>query len=123
MTEEEFFSKISRGPGGCWTWEGRVGNDGYGRAGHKLAHRVAYELLVGPIPKGADLHHRCRHRSCVNVRGHVIPVPRALNVQFSHRERTGQMALKDLRTSKHFHNDMGERMRRAIQEAWERSQG
>jgi hypothetical protein len=30
-----------------------------------LAHRVAYLALVGPIPEGKELDHRCRNRACV----------------------------------------------------------
>lgn len=36
-----------------WTGqEHRVRGLVYGRWGHQLAHRVAYELWVGPIPEG-----------------------------------------------------------------------
>lgn len=31
-----------------------------------LAHRVAYEMLVGPIPEGKQLDHLCRQRTCWN---------------------------------------------------------
>lgn len=31
-----------------------------------LAHRYAYELLVGPIPEGLHIDHLCRVRLCVN---------------------------------------------------------
>lgn len=30
------------------------------------AHRVAYELAVGPIPDGMEIDHSCRNRRCVN---------------------------------------------------------
>jgi hypothetical protein len=30
------------------------------------AHRVAYVLSVGPIPKGLTIDHLCRNRGCVN---------------------------------------------------------
>jgi hypothetical protein len=31
-----------------------------------LAHRLAYEMLVGPIPDGLQLDHLCCNRGCVN---------------------------------------------------------
>jgi hypothetical protein len=31
-----------------------------------MAHRLAYELLVGPIPDGLTLDHLCRTRNCIN---------------------------------------------------------
>jgi hypothetical protein len=44
---------------------------GYGhfRVGEKVrsAHRVAYELWIGPIPEGMDVLHHCDQRACCNV--------------------------------------------------------
>ena len=31
-----------------------------------LAHRLAYELVIGPIPKGLQIDHLCRVKDCVN---------------------------------------------------------
>ena len=54
----------------CWQWTGRPEGCGYGqiRAGgvKKMAHRVAYELLVGEIPTGLEVDHLCHNRTCVN---------------------------------------------------------
>lgn len=54
----------------CWLWTGGKGN-GYGRmctVGRKmkLAHRVSYEMHVGPIPAGLVIDHTCRNTLCVN---------------------------------------------------------
>lgn len=38
-----------------------------------LAHRVAYEAMVGPVPAGLQLDHLCRTRTCVNW-NHLEPV-------------------------------------------------
>lgn len=61
----------------CWLWKGRLNNKGYGQASLKgrmrLAHRLAWELLRGPIPEGAVLDHLCRVRRCVNP-DHLEPV-------------------------------------------------
>lgn len=53
-------------PDGCWNWPGTLRTDGYGLFAGKLAHRVVYEALVGPIPEGLELDHLCRNHSCVN---------------------------------------------------------
>jgi hypothetical protein len=67
-------------PGECWRWSAYVDKDGYGRtqlAGRSLgAHRAVYTLMVGPIPKGHDLHHRCEVPGCVNPE-HLQPLTRA----------------------------------------------
>lgn len=62
----------------CWLWTAAKYPNGYGvfsvAAGqNRLAHRVAYELLVGPIPDGMQLDHLCRTRHCVNP-AHLEPV-------------------------------------------------
>lgn len=59
---------------GCWVWVASIGQYGYGQLGWKegesmkwgRAHRVAYELYVGPVPKGVHVLHRCDNRRCVN---------------------------------------------------------
>ncbi len=73
-----FWSKVDKsGEGqGCWEWTAYKSPEGYGRSrlGKKrLAHRIAYELLVGPVPEGLQLDHLCRNRSCVNP-AHLEPV-------------------------------------------------
>jgi hypothetical protein len=66
----------------CWIWTASVDNGGYGKfgvSGRVLgAHRVAYELLVGPVPEGLELDHLCRERACINPT-HLEPVTRAEN--------------------------------------------
>lgn len=50
----------------CWQWLGAGKGNGYGHTSRGGAHRIAYELLIGPIPSGMDVCHRCDNRSCVN---------------------------------------------------------
>jgi HNH endonuclease len=71
-----FWSKVQRSESGCWEWTAAK-TVGYGRFADKgrtlLAHRVAYELLIGPIPEGLQIDHLCRNPSCVNP-AHLEPV-------------------------------------------------
>lgn len=68
----------------CWIWIGGRSSGGYGyvrfNGKMQIAHRVIYELLVGPIPKGLDLDHLCRNRACCNPE-HLEPVTRKENVR------------------------------------------
>ena len=67
---------------GCWWWMGSLTKDGYGqfhlgaqnrpRAALR-AHRLAYEMLIGPIPEGLVLDHLCCYKRCVNP-AHLEPV-------------------------------------------------
>lgn len=76
-TECRFLALVEMEPG-CWTWTGSQDGKGYGQM--KLlglspvkAHRISYELSVGPIPEGMQLDHLCRNRLCVNP-DHLEPV-------------------------------------------------
>lgn len=79
-TEDRFWSKVDKSAD-CWLWLGTLNNRGYGKFNLDgrmlLAHRVAYEMAIGPIPAGCDLDHvatrGCRHRHCVNP-AHLEPV-------------------------------------------------
>lgn len=86
---ERFEAKYIPEPNcGCWLWTASLDGKGYGqfqigtRAAQKLvrAHRFAYEQAKGPIPKGLDLDHKCRVRSCVNP-DHLEPVTRSENLR------------------------------------------
>lgn len=72
-----FWSKVDKTPGfgpsgTCWKWTGNTcgANRSYGTLwdGKSLvkAHRYSYELLVGPIPRGHEIRHKCDNPACVN---------------------------------------------------------
>lgn len=74
-----FWEKVEiEDPDGCWEWKGSITTHSRGGYGviylRKVdgvqktarAHRVAYEMLTGPIPEGLVIDHLCRNRSCVN---------------------------------------------------------
>lgn len=64
-----FWSKVDISRDGCWEWSACLLN-GYGcfaiKRKNKYAHRLSYESLCGPIPRGMFVCHRCDNRKCVN---------------------------------------------------------
>jgi hypothetical protein len=72
--KQAFFDMVSPEPNsGCWLWTGPVTGGGYGRAPSRIrpgiktstAHRLSYELHVGPI-NGYVVRHKCDNPACVN---------------------------------------------------------
>jgi hypothetical protein len=55
---------------GCIIWLGHLNNMGYGRLSvngtMQYAHRAAFELRNGKIPKGSNVLHRCDTPTCIN---------------------------------------------------------
>src|SRR4051794_245047 len=75
--------------GNCLLWMGAKTRGGYGfirRADASItkAHRLAYELLVGPIPDGLHIDHvasrGCESRLCCNP-AHLEPVTPGVNAR------------------------------------------
>lgn len=66
---DAFNARVDRTEG-CWLWKGSKQTQGYGQVqvDHKLytAHRLSYELHVGPIPEGLNVCHSCDVPGCVN---------------------------------------------------------
>lgn len=80
---------------GCWLWTGKINNADYGTmqvfGGYALAHRLSYELFVGPIPEGLVIDHLCRNRTCVNYE-HLEPVTNQENLLRSPITQAGKNA-------------------------------
>lgn len=89
--EKRFWTKVNKdGPipptrpdlGPCWIWTACKNRTGYGKFGLGyrtiLAHRYAYESIVGPVPVGLVLDHLCINPPCVNPH-HLEPVTHRIN--------------------------------------------
>lgn len=76
---------------GCWHWRASTNRLGYGNyhVSRKViaAHRFAWMTIVGPIPEGIHLHHRCKRPECVNP-DHLEAVTPADHVRLHSAERT-----------------------------------
>lgn len=93
-TEDRFWTKVQVTPA-CWIWTAGVDGKGYGAAcigsgaekRQRRAHRLAYELLAGPIPDGMVIDHVvCGNRRCVNP-AHMEVVTVQENTARSNRKR------------------------------------
>lgn len=113
--------------GPCWIWTASRTSSGYGQLACRpgppqRAHRIAYVLIVGPIPEGLELDHVCRVRACVNpahlepvtnieniMRGESVPARNARKTECAHghpfdaentrtRERGGRRRSRECRT-------------------------
>lgn len=83
---DRFWEKVEKTET-CWNWTASLNGNGYGQFALETwplvlrgAHRIAYLLVVGPIPEGLDLDHLCRNRRCVNP-AHLEPVTRQVNLR------------------------------------------
>lgn len=70
ITDKEWFlSRVAQGDG-CWMWQRSLDAHGYGQTWFRRkvskAHRVAWTVLVGEIPEGLHVLHKCDNPPCVN---------------------------------------------------------
>lgn len=84
ITDAEYIrDRCEAAPTGCWEWRRYRYSNGYGQATfggeRRLAHRLAYEAFVGPIPEGLTIDHLCRNPGCVNPE-HLEAVPIRVNL-------------------------------------------
>lgn len=99
---ERFWRRVDiRGPSECWAWLGAKFNSGYGscQIGGKgspstPAHRVAYDLHYGSLPKGRALvvMHSCDNRLCVNPHHLSLGTPKQNTADMIARGRHARVA-------------------------------
>lgn len=82
--EERFWTKVQK-TDTCWLWTAAT-QKGYGAFGvgrkMKRAHRVAWELVLGPIPGNKPLDHKCQNTLCVRPHpDHLRPVTYKQNME------------------------------------------
>ncbi len=84
--DSNFFAYV-RMTSECWIWTGPTtlpDGRGYGRFMYhrrrRVAHCIAYEHMVGPIPEGLELDHLCHNQLCVRPE-HLEPVTRQENLR------------------------------------------
>jgi HNH endonuclease len=109
--EDRFWSCVDRrSDGTCWPWLRSIVRDtGYGQfsideRGRKRkvkAHRMAFELLRGPILAGFQVHHRCGVKTCCNP-AHMELMTRSEHGRLSREEqvRTGRHNRRSLRDAR-----------------------
>lgn len=95
-----FAARVTVDTNGCWIVLGAHG-DHYASVSHcnkrSLAHRLAYEILVGPIPDGLTIDHLCMVKSCCNPE-HLEPVSLAENLKRARRAGKGAGAINVAKT-------------------------
>lgn len=67
----------------CWLWKKSLIWSGYAKTWYQgktvAAHRLSYEVFIGPIPDGLQVDHLCKIKHCVNPE-HLEPVTPRTNV-------------------------------------------
>lgn len=121
-----FWAKVKIGaPDECWEWQGcRQAKTGYGSVGigsridgtkgTMLAHRLAWELTHGPIPKGIKVRHLvCDNPPCCNP-AHLALGTQAQNVS----DMIGKGRKRVVRGSAHPSSKLTDEAKQTIRELY-----
>lgn len=90
--KEKIMSHILVTSKGCWEWQGAKTGAGYGnicihydpkiqKSKNGMVHRVVYEIMKEPIPKGKVLSHICNNPPCCNP-NHMEPMSQKRNLNY-----------------------------------------
>jgi hypothetical protein len=97
---------------GCWLWQGAKTSKGRGCLhidGHTITtHKLFFILLIGQVPDGMELHHRCEVKHCCNPEHLVVTTPkghRGFHVHYrslrTHCPKGHAYTPENIRSSKH----------------------
>lgn len=83
--ESRFWAKVDQSqPAGCWPWKAACLPNGYGQVhwnGRSVrAHRAAYAIAIGRVPRGKLVLHKCDNPLCCNPH-HLVLGTQAQNIR------------------------------------------
>lgn len=96
-TPDRFWARVVK-TASCWLWTGHIHKKtGYGNLSYhgkqQGAHRVAYQIAVGPIPDWMSVLHRCDVRACVRP-DHLFLGTQADNIEDMQKKNRGSFGEK-----------------------------
>lgn len=99
--KQKMLSKIKISSNGCWEWQKSKNLKGYGCFSYKgqpmSAHRVAWLLFKGDIPKNQCILHKCDNPSCINP-DHLWRGTQSENMQDMIKKGRRDFALTNFKT-------------------------
>lgn len=103
VLDERFWSKVVKTET-CWNWIASRDTKGYGLFGlggsgnTGLAHRLSHAWHFGPIPKGAEVMHRCDNPACIRPDHLRLGTHHDNMTDCAKKGRAGQLGEKSFRS-------------------------